>query len=326
MKAESFARSVCHLILAHRDPCQVANLVEAISAEGETVIVHVDKRVEELPFRRAVNSIVASGTTHFVQARHAVKWGGWSMVQASRQLIAEALQIGPHLERFVLLSGDSYPVTSTQVRNTFYRKNSTVQFANITEFPNSVLGKPASRLENLHLATSSRSGLVACFSGMVHRLVRNPHYPSGLGGRQAYAGSQWWAITRDMAMEIVEELEDSTKLARMCQWSKIPDEHAFHVVIGNSPLASPIRPSVMFSRFTGGASPAFIDDVDLGQLDTDRCQIDMGYGLQTVLYVRKLGADWKPMSNKIERDLWTGSSDNRSTDPANGCEGLEEGP
>lgn len=55
--------------------------------------MHVDAKVDEIPFKQAVAASQDAETVEFVTPRELVNWSGYSQVRAIRRLIARGLQL-----------------------------------------------------------------------------------------------------------------------------------------------------------------------------------------------------------------------------------------
>ncbi|WP_420468481.1 beta-1,6-N-acetylglucosaminyltransferase [Panacagrimonas sp.] len=98
------------LILAHEHPSQFGKLLEAIAPLNGHCFVHVDAKVDITPFRQLSKRIP---NVLLCEHRVSINWAGYSMVQATLNLINEARTSGV-FDRYVLLSGTCLPCQSMQ--------------------------------------------------------------------------------------------------------------------------------------------------------------------------------------------------------------------
>lgn len=94
------------LVYTFKDPALLARVVDRLAPHR--VIVHVDRKVDERPFRDAVAP--ARERVEFVEDRVLVNWAGWSQQVAIRRLVARALARARDDEYVVMLSGSDYPL------------------------------------------------------------------------------------------------------------------------------------------------------------------------------------------------------------------------
>jgi hypothetical protein len=93
-------------VLAHRDPGQLAQLVGALRHPRVTIYLHVDRRADLDDFTRHVGSVV--GADPVLLPRHATRWGGIELVDATLDGIARAAADG--CTYFFLISGQDFPL------------------------------------------------------------------------------------------------------------------------------------------------------------------------------------------------------------------------
>jgi hypothetical protein len=93
-----------YLILAHGEPAMLRRIVSALQCDGAAFYVHIDGKVGQAPFLRALQDFEH---VRFVEPVR-VQWGGFSLVEATLRMMALAHEHGA--DRFTLLSGADYPI------------------------------------------------------------------------------------------------------------------------------------------------------------------------------------------------------------------------
>jgi hypothetical protein len=73
-----------------------------------------------------------------------------------------------------------------------------------------------------------------------------------------HCGSQWWALTRQAAEWMLDEIDRRPEYVEFCRHTEIPDEHFFQTLLANSPFVEENRPSIMYADWSGPAKPAII--------------------------------------------------------------------
>ena len=96
---------IAALILAHHSPELLARLVRRLESYGAQCFIHIDAKVDIVPFQAACSS----SSPIFVKSRRKVAWGGFSLVAATISLLSAAI-LDPRFTHLVLVSGDSYPI------------------------------------------------------------------------------------------------------------------------------------------------------------------------------------------------------------------------
>uniref|UniRef100_A0A7N0TP24 Core-2/I-branching beta-1,6-N-acetylglucosaminyltransferase family protein n=1 Tax=Kalanchoe fedtschenkoi TaxID=63787 RepID=A0A7N0TP24_KALFE len=129
-----------------------------------------------------------------------VHWGMFSMVEAERRLLANAL-FDPSNLRFALLSESAIPLFNfSTIYN--YLTNSTKSFVEVYD-----LASPAGR-------------------GRYNRLM----YPT-VTLRQWRKGSQWFEMDRDLALRVVSDDKYYPVFSEFCHYSCYADEHYLPTVV-----------------------------------------------------------------------------------------------
>lgn len=113
------------LVYTFKDPSLLARVCHAVAPSQ--VVVHVDQKVDERPFRDAVAARCEQVT--FVQDRALVNWGGYSQVAAIRKMVRAALPlVRADDEYIVMLSGQCYPLKPLSDLERFLAEHAGRQF------------------------------------------------------------------------------------------------------------------------------------------------------------------------------------------------------
>lgn len=235
------SRRLAFLILAHTDPQHIGRLCKRLLPYG-AVFVHIDGKRDLRPFLDA-----APEGAVYLRNRVRVTWGGFSIVRATLNLIEEALRSAPDARRFVLLSGQDYPirplddlvalfekdplheyVRAFRMTESDHHRNQVLNYRHLNDVlpfaPKGALGKAVFQFNRLIRRIDRETG---------KRLVRR--YPFPL--IPAY-GSQWWALTREAVEHIVDFLRRNPRYVRFYRNTFAPDEHFFQTIVHGSPQAA----------------------------------------------------------------------------------------
>jgi Core-2/I-Branching enzyme len=281
---------IAYLILAHDSPRHLRRLVQALSSSSAHLFIHLDLKSD----RRSFDGM-ESPKVHFTAARIPVYWGDFSQVEATLNLLRAAIAHEAAFERFVLLSGVDYPVRSPAYIEGFFAANPDTEFINLVEMPCPAAGKPISRLTTYKYRPNERG--VAAFARKV--LIRigvlppERDYHAHFGSLIPYAGSEWWAVTRDAAEYILTFAESQPAIYNFFKNTHCPDESFFQTVLGNSRFRPRIRRNVTFADWSrGGARPANLTMEHMRFLrETPLFDASDVYGPGEVLFARKFSDD-----------------------------------
>lgn len=104
-----------YLIIAHNQFDLLQQLVSLLDDERNTLFIHIDKKVSELP------SIYSSyATVHFVKNRVDVRWGDYSQIACELSLFQEALDDNVNYLYYHLISGTHLPLYGQEYIHNFY--------------------------------------------------------------------------------------------------------------------------------------------------------------------------------------------------------------
>ncbi|UEM22437.1 beta-1,6-N-acetylglucosaminyltransferase [Skermanella mucosa] len=254
---------IAYIILAHKNPPQMARMLQALSHDGASFFVHIDRKVTIDPFVAAVSDRGLSA--YFVPDRQDVLWGGYSMVQATVDTLAAALSAGPH-DYYILLSGSDYPIRSTgdllaelgEARH---------EYINRHRMPADHVGKPISRLQHPYRATRDpRKPQARIINGFL-RLLPKQDYKKVLGELEPHGGSQWWCLSEPCIRYILQFIDSRPEFVSFFRTVKIPDEIMFHTILSRSPFEDRVKPALMFTTWEQkGMSPRTLTAAQIPQL------------------------------------------------------------
>jgi hypothetical protein len=225
-------------------------------------------------------------------------------------LIRAALADERRFDRFVLLSGADYPLRSAAEIERFFAADPDKEFMNLVPMPYE--GKPISRLINYKLRPGTPRPLRAVQRGlMVLRLLpRERDYKRCFGELLPYAGSTWWALSRE-ACEYVSSFAAREKgWVRFHEHTRCPDESFFQTIVGNSPLRPRIARNLTWADWSreggakGAGSPATLGLSHMPYLVSDPSFDEkVIYGAGPILFARKFRNDSAELVVSIDRHI-----------------------
>lgn len=212
------------------------------------------------------------------------------MVQAILLLMQRALAGAKDYDYYILLSGSDYPIVSKEYIHNFFRGNQGQEFISLVKMPGK--GKPISRINTIRFPSSKP--IRQFLARILVRLggARRDHQKY-LGNLDPYAGSTWWALTRDACQYIVNFSKYNQSFCRYFEETFASDEMFFHTILGNSLFQPRIHRNVMFDDWMSqGAHPELINEAHIKMFETNEKVIfvDM-YGSGEMLFARKFSDD-----------------------------------
>ncbi len=241
-------RKIAYLLQVHADPEHFGRLVRALG-EGADFFVHVDRKSDAGLFRAAV----PQQNVRFVEdsQRVDVRWGGFSQVRATLQIIAllqdEIRRTGECYKKVVLLSGSCYPIKSNAFILDFFDRHRGVDFMRATN-----LSDPANTSHNVRYAVDryyfdfpvrGPFGRVLRYvwKAVVNNLCPRKPWITCRGRRlDIYHGSQWWALEQQTLLDLMQYRRELPCVERYLAPAWAPDEKYFHTLLWNSPHVASI--------------------------------------------------------------------------------------
>ena len=290
---------VAYLILAHHMPDNVNRLCNALSSNGSGVFVHWDKKVgREIP----IESV--DGRITVLKQRIPVYWGDFSAVEAALKLLRAAHDSDVGFDRFILMSGSDYPLRSQSYINQFFCNNRDTEFIDLHRMPAEQRGKPISRLTRYKLRPSDSRLVNEIKKFMIGKklLPRYRNYNVVFDGMHPYAGSAWWALSREAVSYVLDFVANRRPFVNYYRHTEVPDESFFHSILGNSVFRSKIRNSLTYVDWSaGGPHPSVMTDEHIRRFTAEKpCRASSGQGSTEVLFARKFSDDSDKLIAQLE--------------------------
>jgi len=216
---------IAHLILAHSQPQQLQRLIRKLYNPGADFYLHIDAKTDIKPFMALKNL----PHVYFIQKREKVLWGAYSIVQATINGFKEILKSSKQYDYINLLSGQDYPIKSTEYIHRFLADYNGKLFMEFYPVEN-VWEEAIPRIKKYHLLNYNIPGKYK-IENFINAFLPERKMPEGL---VAVGRSQWFTITRNAASYIVDYLETHPNVAFFFKLSWAPDEMIFHTILYNS--------------------------------------------------------------------------------------------
>lgn len=194
-----------YLILAHGSFELLKELLKALDSPDNDIYVHIDKKaghVDLSPFME----IVKQSKLCFIQNRVDVKWGQISLVEATLNLFAEA--INSDYDYLHLLSGVDFPIKSHSYIQKFFQEHQGKEFVGFSKVLtfNDVKSRAICWLSPYENSNENRTNRVTAFRNKLIFFIRRKihlHIMSPLD--QIKLGSEWCSITKQLAIDLVNQ-------------------------------------------------------------------------------------------------------------------------
>ncbi|MFE0299521.1 beta-1,6-N-acetylglucosaminyltransferase [Priestia megaterium] len=230
-------KKIAYLLLVHDNPLHLKRLVNTLDLYADFYI-HVDSKSDISDFK---NEFRSKKNVYFVQKRFPVFWGGFNMIEATKELLRSATLSRTIYKRLVLLSGVDYPLISNKKIHEFFHENNTIEY---------IRGFDVTNSENRHYLKQIKKYYLMDMpipSPLINRVLKKlfqltiglfnfkkPFIKIKNKKFDVFFGSQWWAITPECANEMLRIIDENKDIDHYFKYSFAPDEKYFHTVFFNS--------------------------------------------------------------------------------------------
>ncbi|RYL95745.1 glycosyl transferase family 14 [Sporolactobacillus sp. THM7-4] len=285
---------IAYLIIAHDNFDHLKRLIRAIQTEYTYFFIHIDRKAPQVSLDEFYHVQV-------IPKHYAIKWGGFSMVEATIELLKTACHFDA-FDRYILLSGVDYPIKSNTYIKELFEKNQTINFIEAEPMP--TVNKPFDRLFCYRLECERNVTLKSLPVKAVNRLVRlsgiRRPYPQEHPDYRPFAGSQWWAFNDAFVDYLLNFLSENAEWITFFKHTFVPDEMFFQTIIMNSPFAATVRPTLTYVDWVSGPPyPYTIQKLHLNLFKNEF--IYASHRLSIYCFARKFNDDSAELINEIEK-------------------------
>ncbi|QEA52667.1 beta-1,6-N-acetylglucosaminyltransferase [Loigolactobacillus coryniformis] len=214
---------IAYVILAHTDLKMLNILIDKLCVSNCDIYIHLDKKT-----LIKISEVHLYKNVKIVSNRISVKWGGFSVVQATLNCIREVLDSQKNYNKVVLLSGQDYPVKKIEYINNYFKN----EFNYIRGFNISLpITQEINRyVDHLFLNDANpilKKIMIFLSKYKVFRSSRTIKLESG--DWDIYQGSQWWALNIEVLRSLMKFLktEEGSLYIKKMRKLHAPDENFF---------------------------------------------------------------------------------------------------
>ena len=251
---------LAHLILAHSNPGQLKRLVDKLAHSDSHIYIHLDKKTDITPFL----PIADNDRVSFISNRIKVYWGGYSIVQATINSFEEILATGIAFDHINLLSGQDYPIKSTEHIHQFLEQNKGKIFMHSLSVKNE-WQEAIPRIERYHLANLKLPAGTYRVEQVMNAILPKRKMPEGI---VAMGRSQWFTASRESIAYIVDYVKREQWVSKFFKMSWAADELIFQTILFNSPFKGHmVNNNLLYVDWSEGkASPKLLTMEDAAAL------------------------------------------------------------
>lgn len=215
---------IAYILLCHKDPEGVIAQARRLTAAGDYVAIHFDRRAPGETYRRICEALRDDPSVAFARRRIRCGWGEWSLVAATLQSVSAAEAAFPDASHFYMISGDCMPIKTAG----FVHDRLDGDDADIIEcfdfFESDWIktGLKEDRLIYRHFVNErSQKRLFYWGLELQRRFGLKRAVPPGL---RMMIGSQWWCLRRRTVERVLDFCRARPDVMRFFRTTWIPDE------------------------------------------------------------------------------------------------------
>lgn len=252
---------LAHLILAYNQPQQLKRLITRLYHKDADFFIHIDAKSD----LRSFSCVQQLPNVFFIQQRVTIKWGSYSIVQATLNGFEEIIAFRKNYTYVNLLSGHDYPLQSAEEIHAFLADNTGKLFMEFYDVK-TVWKEALPRITKYHFTKynfPAKHKLAAIVSVIFPKRKMPLHM-------QAVGRSQWFTITLEAVKYICAQMKQRPSIARFFKLTWAPDEMIFQTILYNSRFReNMVNDNLRYIDWSAGkASPKTITIKDIDALKT----------------------------------------------------------
>ena len=257
---------IAFIMLTHKDPDGVIDQAKRLTATGDYVTIHYDRRAPDDHYQQIRTALRDHPGVALTRRRHKCGWGEWSLVAATLEALRLAEKTFPMASHFYLLSGDCLPIKSAEYTNGFLESED-YDYIESVDFQTGNWIKTGIKDERLiyrHYFNERTSKTLFYLSMRLQKnLGLKRAIPKGI---RMMIGSQWWCLRRSTIEAVLDLIDNRAELVRFFRTTWIPDETFFQTLVAHLVPRTQIKSrSPTFLMFTDYGMPVtfYNDHYDL---------------------------------------------------------------
>lgn len=233
---------LAYLIIAHKNPQQIARLITTLNNENSYFFIHFGKDAGDEQFNELRDLTQNFRNLQLVNI-YACSWGSFNLVKAELEGISAFISQNIDFDYMILLSGQDYPIKPKKTIDKLLENNKGGSFLSYRPFPDPGIPEGGvDRYEYMHIHLPFRRAslynripvpLKTIFYFIRKNLIPKRKFPRGF---VPYVGSQYWCLSRDCVRYIYDFMLKEKEFMRFFRHVDIADELFFQTVLINSPL------------------------------------------------------------------------------------------
>ena len=232
--------NIAYLILAHKNPPQLARLINTLSTSDSSFFIHVDKKSGKTFELETLELVYQKPRVHFI-SQQAVHLGHFSLVDATVKLMFALLESKVHFDYVRLLSGQCYPIKPTLEIHRYLENNYPHSFMEFFSLPSQIWNTGGEKCGGM----SRINYFYLYFAGRFLRLPFKRQFKRQFPKMQPFGGSHFWFLTRECLEYICRFYNRNPQFLSFFKYVYIPEEIFFQTVLLNSHLKDKVINNIL---------------------------------------------------------------------------------
>ncbi|XME01237.1 beta-1,6-N-acetylglucosaminyltransferase [Lachnospiraceae bacterium C1.1] len=225
-------KKIAWLISAYTEERTLAALVDALSSDEADIYIHIDRRVDDRPFKAAVGK---KDNVFFLEGSSRIKvyWGGYTQIGMQYALIKAAINSGREYESLSYITGTDYPLYSNEhIIAELTDGKARIKGFDITTEESTVGGVESQkdRLLYYHYQDFPYKIMWVPFNKL--RIPRFSEFKKI--DFDFYMGSEYWSLPMACIRDLMDEWEKNDLLRKYLKFVFAPSEIWIHTLFFNS--------------------------------------------------------------------------------------------
>lgn len=217
-------------LVAHGSPAVVTRLIRVLVSQGHSVAVHYDLKSPRASYDQLKREFAGVDSVRFAE-RVSVRWGEWSVVQATLNCLDEIEAAAWEPDYVYLISGLDYPIRPSSQLEGFLSRNRGEEF--IESVPSDTVkwvktGPQRERYQYHWFFNWRDQPRLTELSFKIQKTLRMER--KFVRGMAPWMGSQWWVLTWSTLKKIVA-LARQPGVVEFFRTTLVPDELFFQTLV-----------------------------------------------------------------------------------------------
>lgn len=224
---------IAYIMLCHKNPNQINNLIEKLSNKNVDIYLHIDLKSNiEKKINKRKNVFILSK-----EQSYSVNWGGNEMILATLSLIKYVKQTNKEYDYIWLISGQDFPIVDSNKINEVLEKNKGKNFIDVVEYNTKEYKKYRKLYEIWYPTWITKNKTIIKIIKRLYMFITGGFYHTFKIFKRKKPfdfefnfGSQWWTLTSECAYYILDYCETHPQFIDYFNNAIIPDECFFQTI------------------------------------------------------------------------------------------------